>query len=320
MKRVFSLLICLFFCVTICLPMMATKVWAYSPESYFEFDSATHTITGYLGPGGAVDIPPTIGGVSVEHIGDGAFAAKAITSVVIPNGVKDIGERAFDRCYTMDTIKIPNSVSSIGGAALATCTALSSITLPNSVTSIGEYAFNSCTSLKRVTIPNSVSTIGDDAFIYCSSLTSVTFTGHAPATWGNKVFDETAPTFTIYYYGENIGFTTPTFQGYPCIPLYRINTAPTNGGTVIAPDRSESEKKIYLTVTPDFGRYINILYYTDSSGTHAITNNSFTMPSTAVTIHAEFAWMLIIIGFFSFMYMFLFAIVIYGLWLAFRHR
>ena len=59
------------------------------------------------------------------------------TDVVIPNGVKTIGERAFNRCEN-----------------------LTNVTIPNSVTSIKESAFNWCRNLKNITIPDSVTYIG----------------------------------------------------------------------------------------------------------------------------------------------------------------
>lgn|GEM_PF-1791943 len=56
-----------------------------------------------------------------------------ITVVVIPEGVTEIGELAFNNCES-----------------------LKEITIPDSVTKIGDYAFNNCESLKEVTIPDSV--------------------------------------------------------------------------------------------------------------------------------------------------------------------
>ena len=64
-----------------------------------------------------------------------------ITSVIIPNTVKIIGEGAF--AYNkLISIIIPNSVTSIGGGAFYKNN-LTSVTIPNSVTSIGKGAFNS---------------------------------------------------------------------------------------------------------------------------------------------------------------------------------
>jgi len=58
---------------------------AASPESDFEFDPATGTITDYTGPGGNVEIPDTIGGVAVTSIGDSAFCGCiSLTGIIYP--------------------------------------------------------------------------------------------------------------------------------------------------------------------------------------------------------------------------------------------
>ena len=96
-----------------------------SPEEDFEFDEATGTITRYVGEGGAVVIPETIGGVAVTIIGDDAFSD----------------------CYDLTSIDIPSSVTSIGNVAFNGCEGLTSITIPNSVSSIGDGVFSGCDNL-----------------------------------------------------------------------------------------------------------------------------------------------------------------------------
>ncbi len=46
---------------------------------------------------------------------------KDVTSIVIPEGVTSIGERAFEECYFLTSIDIPDSVSSIGEEAFHYC-------------------------------------------------------------------------------------------------------------------------------------------------------------------------------------------------------
>ncbi|MBQ8897045.1 MAG: leucine-rich repeat domain-containing protein, partial [Clostridia bacterium] len=93
-----------------------------------------------------------------------------IKSVVIEDGVTNIGFSAFEVCSSLTSITIPDSVTSIGGEAFYDCSSLTSITIPDSVTSIGEGAFVYCSSLTSITIPDSVTSIGNLAFRDCSSL------------------------------------------------------------------------------------------------------------------------------------------------------
>ena len=99
---------------------------------------------------------------------------KKITSIIIPNNVKSIGEDAFSDCILLKEIYIPDSITSIEERAFEECISLKEITIPDSVTNIGKDAFYDCTALKEVNIPNTVESIGEWAFSYCSSLTSVT--------------------------------------------------------------------------------------------------------------------------------------------------
>ena len=87
-----------------------------------------------------------------------------VKSVVIPEGVTDIGRNAFYGCENLVNVKIPGSVTSIGDNAFYGCSSLQEITIPNSVTSIGKVAFYGCSSLKEIEILPSVKKIGDCAF------------------------------------------------------------------------------------------------------------------------------------------------------------
>ena len=110
----------------------------------------------------------------VTSIPDTAFASYTISSVTIPNSVKNIGDKAFYHCTHLTSINIPDSVKSIGNDVFYDCSSLKSITLPYSITSIGERTFSNCSSLKSITLPNSITSIGEGAFSNCSSLESIT--------------------------------------------------------------------------------------------------------------------------------------------------
>lgn len=96
-----------------------------------------------------------------------------VYDVVIPDGVVEIGNKAFYACSNLKRIVIPNGVTTIGKEAFAICYSLTSITIPDSVTKIGEWAFSYCTDLTDVTIPDSVTEIGACAFHHCTSLASI---------------------------------------------------------------------------------------------------------------------------------------------------
>src|SRR4030043_1610997 len=100
--------------ITGCLPTTTVT----TPEEYFTFDSTTGTITGYDIAGGLnVVIPSTIGGITVEQIGDNAFYDKDLTSVIIPDSVTGIDDAfAYNQ---LTSVTIGNSVTGFGIAAFA---------------------------------------------------------------------------------------------------------------------------------------------------------------------------------------------------------
>ena len=125
----------------------------------------------------------------VKVIGDSAFqACNSLASINIPNSVTTIGDWAFDCCDSLTNINIPNSVTTIGWCAFYGCDSLTSINIPNSVATIGEGAFYVCNSLTSINIPNSVTTIGKNAFLGCRSLTSINIP-NSVTTIGDSAFD-----------------------------------------------------------------------------------------------------------------------------------
>ena len=116
---------------------------------------------------------------------------------IIPNGVTNIGNRAFSECKSLTSIKIPNSVKNIGDSAFYGCRSLTSINIPDSVTNIGDKAFWGCSSLTSINIPNSVTNIGDSAFWCCRSLSNinipssvVNINGNPFCNWNGDLYNE----------------------------------------------------------------------------------------------------------------------------------
>lgn len=96
-----------------------------------------------------------------------------VTSVVVKEGITNIGDGAFRECVKIESVELPTSCTIIGDSAFYCCSSLKTIVIPEGVTSIGNDAFVACSSLKSIVIPNSVTTIGDCAFLACFSLESV---------------------------------------------------------------------------------------------------------------------------------------------------
>ncbi|MBQ8145696.1 MAG: leucine-rich repeat domain-containing protein [Clostridia bacterium] len=113
-----------------------------------------------------------------------------IKSVVIGDGVTNIGGCAFYYCTSVENITISDSVTDLGENSLEHCTSLKSIVIPDGVKTVNNWAIKYCTGLESVTIPESVTSIGEAAFYNCTALTEINFNATSLANFesGNNVF------------------------------------------------------------------------------------------------------------------------------------
>ena len=111
---------------------------------------------------GAVDVPRDMFG-----------KCAGLKKVTLKNGVQSIGERAFEKCSSLESVIFENTVlEKISDGAFWGCSALSSIVLPDSVTEIERNAFFE-TGLRNIQLPEKLTLIGGGAFCNCKNLKQV---------------------------------------------------------------------------------------------------------------------------------------------------
>lgn len=104
-----------------------------------------------------------------------AFESSAITSIQIPETVREIGDETFSGCRVLEWVEMPESMREIGKYAFSDCLSLQSVTIPDGITVIGDGTFRGCEALNRVVLPKSLTRISERAFFDCKALETISF-------------------------------------------------------------------------------------------------------------------------------------------------
>jgi hypothetical protein len=158
---------------------------------------------------------------------------------VLPDGISEIPEKAFQSCSSLTSIILPDSVSRIGKRAFEYCENLTSITVPDSAV-IGMQAFNGCKGLAdkdgfviirgtlysyhgketSLVIPENVKKIDFFAFSDNKNLTSVVVPGSVSAILEDAFWNCTNLTTivipaSVTYIADDRGYEGPAFENCP---------------------------------------------------------------------------------------------------------
>lgn len=169
-----------------------------------------------------------------------------LTSITIPNSMKNIDQNSFSGCLSLkefivsddnplfstlsgvlfnkdkteliaypnaksDIYSIPDGVTSIKSYAFYTCEDLVSISIPNSVVSINSHSFYGCKGLTSVEIPKSVTYIGSLSFKYCTNLKEfiVSDQNKLFSTLDGVLCNKNKTSLLAYPYAKSTTYTVP---------------------------------------------------------------------------------------------------------------
>lgn len=101
----------------------------------------------------SIHIQESIDGIPVTVIREEAFEDEIITSVVLPDSIREIQRSAFSTCRKLTSINLPDGLTDIAQNTFILCESLSNISLPKTVTKIHSGAFSS-TALTSINLEN----------------------------------------------------------------------------------------------------------------------------------------------------------------------
>lgn len=108
---------------------------------------------------------------TITSMGNGIFSHSGIGNFTLPKQITEITNNMFEGCQNLEHIYLHDGLKSIGDYAFQDCNSLGGITLPNSVTKIGKGCFAHCDYLKEgVTLSDAITEIPEEAFADCGYL------------------------------------------------------------------------------------------------------------------------------------------------------
>jgi len=118
------------------------------------------------------DISDVIVPEGIQSITRNAFDNRHLSSIQLPDSLKEIGDYAFSGCDKLKSIVLPVPLEEIGERAFSDCTSLGKVKLSKRLQQIGDYCFDDC-AIQYIDIPESVMEIGAFAFHECEQLKQV---------------------------------------------------------------------------------------------------------------------------------------------------
>ena len=110
---------------------------------------------------------------SIETFPSGVFGYCAFTELPVCDGLRTIGDGAFEMCSKLKDVHIPEGVVSIDRYAFHKCEGITSLYLPDSLRTLIGFAFLNDVSLRKISLPSSMDLVDDDVFEGCSSIEEV---------------------------------------------------------------------------------------------------------------------------------------------------
>ncbi|MBO4876044.1 MAG: leucine-rich repeat domain-containing protein [Bacteroidales bacterium] len=130
-------------------------------------ENGTYCAISYKGDNAEVTIPEMYCGHPVTVLFDDLFKGhKEITTVHIPDSVREIGGFVFDGCSSLKSIVLPSSLENMWQYAFVR-SSIEEIRLPEKLRYVAPFAFKDCKNLRKVVCNDALEEICCHAFEGC---------------------------------------------------------------------------------------------------------------------------------------------------------
>lgn len=189
-----------------------------------------------------------------------AYPPGRMGSYVLPQGVTQIGESAFEQCLNLTHITLPGSLVSLARDSFFNCGSILELSIPEALTEIGDFALKGCANLLRVdvdsrnpayssvdgvlfnkggtilvhypagkvgkqyTIPDGVLSIGNEAFFDVRSLTSVQVP-KSVVRFGWHSFSQCSALTSAFFAGDVPSYDSSPFNECPFVTAFHYPSA-----------------------------------------------------------------------------------------------
>jgi len=287
------------------------KLWVFE-----KLADGSLEITGYKGTEVDLIIPERIGKNTVTAIGPEAFyhgrarrpkvqgeVLKSIKTIVLPESITMIGDRAFMGCKKLKSIQIPEKAT-IGTCAFLGCTKLADTdgfvriqnrlfdyagsggetAIPEDVVAIEPFAFQQNKKISTVTIPASVISIGRNAFEKCYNLQSVNIPPQVTEI-GEETFCWCKNLIQVRIDGTVTSIRDRAFYGCEKLIAVSLSTAAIVDSTAFCKCESLADRSGFVILRKIlFGYYGRGGYVTIPDGVTEISSSAFEGRSDLTTI------------------------------------
>jgi len=134
----------------------------------------------------------------IESISNATFYAyHNLTKIVIPNGVKILGESSFGETTSLTEIIIPKTVTQVGRACFERCRNITNVQILSDNVVLSDYAFLALQALENITLTKGVKSLGDSVFWACDNLKTITLESKTPPPLAGDLVIGVPNTLTI---------------------------------------------------------------------------------------------------------------------------